>query len=143
MKIIVIAEHSEMDAYQNYIQALVDDQKEDIAPVAEIMLESMKEARRHPEHIESESDGFSTFEVQTTEYGGCEFRCEYDAETVAKMINIMTNHRDVVEKIVRFIWNGISLMGGIKTMFKEMIGLVEQKKEARALEQEEQKQVVW
>jgi hypothetical protein len=144
MKIIVIAENNEMDAYQNYIQALVNDGKEDIAPVAEVMLESMKQARRHPEHVESESDGFGTFEVQTTEYGGCEFRAEYDSETMAKMIDIMTNHRDIVEKIVRFIWNGVSLMGGIKTLFKEMIGIVDKKKEAYALEQKAQeKEVVW
>ena len=93
MKIIVITEHNELDAYQNYMEALVNDGK-DYSPVVEMMLESMKLARKHPEHIETETDGFQTVEVQTTEYGGCEFRAEYDSETMVKLMNLMTEHRD-------------------------------------------------
>ena len=143
MKIIVITEHNELDAYQGYIQALVNDGKEDIAPVAEVMLESMKQARQHPEHIESETDGFQTFEVQTTEYGGCEFRAEYDSETMVKLMNLMTEHRDIVEKVVRWIHSGLAIFTGFTGIIKDMIGIVNQKKEAYAEQKAQEKEVVW
>ena len=143
MKIIVITEHNELDAYQNYMEALVNDGK-DYSPVVEMMLESMKLARKHPEHIETETDGFQTFEVQTTEYGGCEFRAEYDSETMVKLMNLMTEHRDIIEKVVRWIHSGLAIFTGFTGIIKDMIGIVDKKKEAYALEQKSQeKEVVW
>lgn len=142
MKFIVIADHHELDTYESYMQAIVDDGKE-YSPAMEFLLEGMQEARRHPEHVETESDGFSTVEVQTTETGGCEFRVEYDSETICKMIQVMTDNRDIIEQIVKWLHGGLKLFSGVSTMFKELIGLVNVKKEQYALEQESRKEVVW
>lgn len=143
MKIIVITEHNELDAYQNYMEALVNDGK-DYSPVVEMMLDGLKQARLHPEHVETETDGFQTVEVQTTEYGGCEFRAEYDSETMVKLMNLMTEHRDIIEKVVRWIHSGLAIFTGFTGIIKDMIGIVDKKKEAYALEQKSQeKEVVW
>jgi hypothetical protein len=119
MKITVHANDAEMNAYQGYMEALAGDNK-DYSPIMELMLESFVEARKHPEHVESESDGFVTYEVQTTETGGCDFRVNYDSETIVKFMEIMTEHRDTVEKVVRWLHGGLEIFKGISGMFSEM-----------------------
>jgi hypothetical protein len=63
---------------------------------------------------------------------------------MVKLMNLMTEHRDIIEKVVRWIHSGLTIFTGFTGIIKDMIGIVDKKKEAYALEQKAQeKEVVW
>lgn len=117
---------AELGKYQEYLDRLAADGTEH-SPVYKELADQMRE-QVAKKFYHTEYDGVTRTTAQVGDYGEFDLEFESDAATTLALMDLMIEHRSAFLGITEFIMAGIKMMGGLKTLFREMIGVVEARK---------------
>lgn len=117
---------AELGKYQEYLDKMAADNTEH-AEVYKALADQMRE-EVSKRFFHTEYDGVTRVTAQVGEYGEFDLDFETDTKTTLALMDLMIEHRSAFNRVTEFVIAGIKMMGGLKTLFKEMFTVIEARK---------------
>jgi len=114
---------AELGKYQEYLDKMAADNTEH-SEIYKALADQMRE-QVSKRFFHTEYDGVTRVTAQVGDFGEFDLDFETDTKTTLALMDLMIEHRSAFNGITEFIMAGVKMASGLKTLFKEMMSVVE------------------